>query len=208
VSGPVSSRRRVTTSSTPLGLRTSGALVRAAQQVRLTRPIGEQVVTLAFGGQLRVDPLDAANAPRLASYGAKYATKGVEHSGVLDRRLREDQLEQLQLPEHLRRLVATAFALAKDPRHARCARWAHALGWSGHVLTKSRRWSTTFCALRRARREWRAAEAGEAPAAGTTTWSFEGVGHRFEIDRMLARGVEEQVREARFESWLERREAG
>jgi hypothetical protein len=182
------------------------ALVRAVQQVRLRRTIGERELVLAFGGQLRVDPLDPVGAPRIASYVAKYASKGVEQTGVLDRRLREDQLERLELPEHLRRLVATAFALAKDPAHARCARWAHALGWSGHVLTKSRRFSTTFCALRRARREWRVADAGEAPPTGTTIWTFEGVGHRCQIDRMLARGVEERVQTARLERWLQWRE--
>jgi hypothetical protein len=138
---------------------------------------------------------------------SKYATNGVEATGLLDRRIREDQLERLQLPEHLGQLVATAFALGKDPRHAGCTRWAHALGWSGHVLTKSRRFSTTFCVLRRARREWRMVDAGETPQAGTTNWSFVGVGHSFEIDRMLARGVEEQVAASRFESWLARQEA-
>jgi hypothetical protein len=183
------------------------ALVRAVQATRVTRSVGERSVVLRFGSQLSVERLDAAGSRRVASYVSKYAVKGVEETGVLDRRIREEELELLRLPEHLRTLVATAFALGRTPENEACRRWAHALGWSGHVLTKSRRWSTTFCALRLARREWRMADEGEAPATGTTRWSFEGVGLRCEIDRMLALGIEEQHREGRLQKWWERCDA-
>ena len=33
-------------------------------------------------------------------------------------------------------------------------RWAHQLGYRGHVTTKSRTYSTTFTALRGERRDW------------------------------------------------------
>lgn len=124
---------------------------------------------------------------------------------MLDRRIRQEELDHLQLPAHLHRLVATAFVVA-NAGHPRCRRAANQLGWSGHVLTKSRRWSTTFACLRRARRDWRVAESGERPLPGTTSWRFEGVGLRCEIDRMLALGIEERRRVGRIEGWLARAE--
>lgn len=41
------------------------------------------------------------------------------------------------------------------PANPRLREAAHALGWGGHFLTKSRRYSTTFGHLRRARAEHR-----------------------------------------------------
>jgi hypothetical protein len=58
------------------------ALVRAVQHVRLTRAIGERSVCLAFGEQLRVEPLDAATSPRIASYVANYAESPVMPSRI------------------------------------------------------------------------------------------------------------------------------
>ena len=37
-------------------------------------------------------------------------------------------------------------------------RWAHMLGFRGHFLTKSRRYSITFTDLRQRRRTWRLVE--------------------------------------------------
>jgi hypothetical protein len=184
------------------------ALAAAVQAVRVTRTLAGRSVVLGFGGQLRIDPVGGADASRIASYVSKYTVKNVEESGALDRRLREGHLAVLDLPDHVRRLVETAFALGRSEEHAACGRWAHMFGFAGHVLTKSRRFSTTFGALRRARRDWRAAESGEAAPTGTTAWRFEGVGLRCELDRMLARGIEERRRESRFEAWLARREQG
>jgi hypothetical protein len=178
------------------------ALVAAVQAVRVTRTFGGRSVVLAFGGQLRVDPVGGADASRIASYVSKYTVKSVEESGALDRRLREGHLVTLDLPDHVRRLVETAFALGRSEEHAACGRWAHMFGFAGHVLTKSRRFSTTFGALRRARRAWRSEEAGEEESTGTTAWRFGGVGLRLELDRRLARGIEERRQESRREAWL------
>jgi hypothetical protein len=43
-------------------------------------------------------------------------------------------------------------------QHLGLRRWAHMLGFRGHFLTKSRRYSTTFTALRQQRRTWRLVE--------------------------------------------------
>jgi hypothetical protein len=88
---------------------------------------------------------------RVAAYVAKYATKAAECTGTLDRRITpSDQLAELPVSEHARRLIATCLRLGKLPELAdlRLAAWAHMLGFRGHFSTKSRHYSTTFGALR------------------------------------------------------------
>ena len=112
-----------------------------------------------WGGQVDVRVLDAdrsvAEAARFAAYIAKYATKSTEQVGGVLHRLSEEDLDRLRLRPHMQRMVRCAWDLACDPRyrHLRLRRWAHALGFGGHCFTKSRRYSTTFTALRRARHE-------------------------------------------------------
>jgi hypothetical protein len=82
------------------------------------------------------------------------ASKATEALGVtLDRRLSEADLEELDVPAHLAELVRACFELGSRPSLAglRLGRWAHMLGFGGHFATKSRRYSTTLGALRRAR---------------------------------------------------------
>jgi hypothetical protein len=108
------------------------ALVAAVQAVRVTRTVAGRDVVLCFGGQLRIDPVGGADASRIASYVSKYTVKSVEQSGALDRRLREGHLPTLDLPDHVRRLVETAFSLGRTEEHAACGRWAHMFGFAGH----------------------------------------------------------------------------
>src|SRR5918993_1001168 len=96
------------------------------------------------------------SAEQVAGYIAKYATKATESFGAgLDRRLTDaDDLERLdKLPAHVGELVRAAWALGGRPEleGLRLRAWAHMLGLRGHWSTKSRRYSTTFTALRRAR---------------------------------------------------------
>src|SRR4029453_4521017 len=95
------------------------------------------------------------SAERVAGYIAKYATKATESFGSgLDRRLTADDLDCLdQLPAHVAKLVQAAWGGGGPPQFER---WglqggAHMLGFGGHWSTKSRRYSTTMGALRRAR---------------------------------------------------------
>ncbi|MGW0628300.1 replication initiator [Streptomyces sp. NPDC002758] len=148
-----------------------------------------------FGRQLDVRPIRSADFDNgqelteraVASYIAKYATKGAETTtGTLDRPLRFlAELAQARLTEHARRLIRTAWALGarKDLEHLRLRAWAHMLGFRGHFSTKSRRYSTTLGALRTARAEWRRAQAAAALAENEpeTTyvlahWAFAGTG--------------------------------
>ncbi|MCQ8190842.1 replication initiator [Streptomyces rugosispiralis] len=148
----------------------------------------------AFGRQLDVrsirgPELDGGTAltdRAVAAYIAKYATKGAETAtGALDRPIRLiAELAQIDVPEHTRRLIRTAWALGarKDLEHLRLRAWAHMLGFRGHFSTKSRRYSTTLGALRDARAAWRRAQAAAAqPEQEETTlvlahWVYAGTG--------------------------------
>ena len=84
----------------------------------------------------------------VAGYIAKYATKDAQVAGGLDRRLRyERQIELADVTDHARRLMSSAWRLSP--------RWAHSFGFRGHFLTKGRRYSVTFRALRGARAAFR-----------------------------------------------------
>jgi hypothetical protein len=104
----------------------------------------------------RGDDPGELSAEQVAGYIAKYATKATESFGAgLDRRLTADEdLERLDgLPAHVAELVRTCWELGGRPQldSLRLRAWAHMLGFRGHWSTKSRRYSTTFTVLRRAR---------------------------------------------------------
>jgi hypothetical protein len=66
---------------------------------------------------------------------AKYATKAAECTGTLDRRITPaDQLAELPVSEHARRLIAECLRLSKlsGLEDLRLAAWAHMLGFRGH----------------------------------------------------------------------------
>ena len=108
-----------------------------------------------WGDELDVRQLDADERREVAGYLAKYATKSTEQAGGVLHRVTEHELDALPVREHVRAYLREAFALAADPALAdrRFGACAHALGYRGHCLTKSRRYSTTFKALRQAREQ-------------------------------------------------------
>jgi hypothetical protein len=180
------------------------AFASAASVVFAKREVAGRSLRVVLGEQLRIDPLDASSVLGIASYLAKYTTKEASGSGALDHRLRHGELEELDLPDHVRRIVEVAWELGGEEGHEGFRRWAHALGFSGHVLTKSRRYSTTFSCLRAERQAWRLATDGETPPAQPAwTWSFMGVGYRKEIDWLFAQSVAEARREERYAKWFE-----
>jgi hypothetical protein len=65
-------------------------------------------------------------------------------------------IASLKVSEHARRMIQTCWDLGGDPLYAqlKLRRWAHMLGYGGHFLSKSRRYSTTFGALRQVRRDF------------------------------------------------------
>ena len=103
-------------------------------------------------------PLDV-NA--VANYIAKYATKDLSVPGLPATRIRHaSEIAPLRCSAHYKRMIQTAWELgARDATgDPRLRLWAHMLGYGGHFLTKSRRYSVTFGQLRRARAEHRRLE--------------------------------------------------
>ncbi|WP_086793093.1 replication initiator [Streptomyces thermovulgaris] len=171
------------------------AIRTAAAKARVCGPVVDgRAHTFAFGRQLDVRIIRSADFTggqelterAVAAYIAKYATKGAETAtGALDRPLKfAAELAQLDISDHARRLIRTAWTLGarKDLEHLRLRAWAHMLGFRGHFSTKSRCYSTTLGALRDARAEWRRAQAAPPVTQdGETTlvlahWVFAGTG--------------------------------
>lgn len=151
-------------------------LVRAAAaRVHYTAPPGfegDPGRLLRFGAQVDVrsirgvartdDPETSLTAGQVAGYLAKYATKDATAVAGVDRRHNS----------HVRRLKVWCRDLhhhaTERENHCRVAdpeyvdpyrlmgKWKHMLGFRGHFSSKSRRYSVTLGALRRARQRWQA----------------------------------------------------
>jgi len=111
---------------------------------------------------------------------------------------------------------ANRHARRRDRRGSRLAACAHAFGYRGHCLTKSRRYSITFKRLRadreafvhaqilaRSRDPLQRALAGGA-VERIATWTFDGVGHVTTADAYLAASAAARAREQRRAARLER----
>jgi replication initiator protein RepSA len=181
----------------------------------------DQVVTLTagWGEQLDVRRIDGdddgeLSAEQVAGYVAKYATKSTEALGVtLDQRVTADDLQDLELPAHVAELVRACWELGARPGLARLRlrAWAHMLGFGGHFATKSRRYSTTLGALRRARVAYviRRRRGGTLPldvwgrleedqaAVVIATWRYLGSGYQSTGEAWLAALAAARAREER-----------
>jgi hypothetical protein len=180
-------------------------------------------VRVRWGRELDVAVVTDENAGRrrAAAYLAKYSTKSTDDHGVLDHRLRAWVPDGLELPAHLRNLVESAWRLGEEAggRELRLRAWAHTAGYRGHCLTKSRRFSTTFAALRLNRQEWRIAErravaeptvlanADDDADGIVTEWTFVGMGYTTAGDAWLAESIAEEERLARRSAYVERHDA-
>jgi Replication initiator protein, pSAM2 len=200
------------------------AIRRAAASVAVPCPMvdEDQDVTLVarWGEQLDVRRITEAgderelSAEQVAGYVAKYATKATEALGVtLDHRIGEVELEDLDLPAHVAELVRACLELAARPSLAglRLGRWAHMLGFGGHFSSKSRRYSTTLGALRRARvayairrrrgdtlplDAWGRPEDDQAVIV-VASWSYLGSGYQSTGEAWLAASAAARAREER-----------
>jgi hypothetical protein len=161
------------------------------------------------------DQAGELSAEQVAGYIAKYATKATESFGSgLDRRLTAGDLERLDgLPAHISALVRACWELGSRPEldSLRLRAWAHMLGFGGHWSTKSRRYSTTFTVLRRARvafakrrrardgiplDAWGRPEDDQA-AIVIASWVYTGAGYETEGERWLALSAAARAREHR-----------
>jgi hypothetical protein len=199
------------------------AVRKAAGSVRVTLPLEDHPAGLQlaarWGEQLDVRHIAADSGEELteeqvAGYVAKYATKSTEALGVtLDHRISEAELDDLAVPAHVAELVRACFELGRRPSLARLRlrKWAHMLGFGGHFSTKSRRYSTTLGALRRARVAYavrrrrgqtipldawgRPADAQAVIVAAS--WQYVGRGYRTTGEAWLAASAAARAREAR-----------
>jgi hypothetical protein len=208
------------------------ALKEAVPAVRVSCPAvdGGPERYARWGEQLDVrnittseDQAGELSAEQVAGYIAKYATKATESFGSgLDRRLTADDLDRLDgLPVHVAELVRACWELGgcRELDRLRLRAWAHLLGFGGHWSTKSRRYSTTFTVLRRARvafaKRRRASGGVPLDAWGrpeddqavevVASWVYAGSGYETEGERWLALSAAARAREQRRMAWEELR---
>ncbi|MFD4970164.1 replication initiator [Streptomyces sp. NPDC058424] len=176
--------------------------VRASARRVLARPpyspaVGE--LALRWGAQVDARPLhadgDGPDDDAVAAYVAKYVTKGASETGAgLDHALSSwGDIESAPVSEHVRALIRACWRLGGIPEYTplRLRDWAHTLGYRGHILTKSRAYSTTYAVLRAER----ARHLGHADIPDAVTerhWRYVGSGHTPGA-ALLAAGVAEDI---------------
>lgn len=204
----------------------------AVASVRFTAPLvfsGDVPRVLAFGAQVDSRPVKVGhrtdnpdgplNAEQVAGYLAKYSTKSAtdttgDASNPHLSRIQEVAAEFATLVED--EWVADQMPCdLKEVPYGLLGKWHTALGFRGHFSTKSRRYSVTLGALRRARRRAQvliadaqrtgipvdlAAMEAQLLADDETTlvvgsWSFAGIGWDTEGDVALARAAAARARE-------------
>ncbi|MFF4402163.1 replication initiator [Streptomyces sp. NPDC001480] len=165
--------------------------------------VGE--LALRWGAQVDARPLridgDGPDDDAVAAYVAKYVTKGASDTGAGTDHppTTWDDIESAPVSEHVRTLMRTCWRLGGLPEYEslRLRAWAHTLGYRGHILTKSRAYSTTYAALRAERAD----HMGHAEIAAAVTdrhWHYVGSGHTPGA-ALIAAGIAEDlpsVREA------------
>lgn len=116
----------------------------------------------------------------VAAYVAKYVTKGASDTGAgTDHPLTTwDDIDRVPASEHVRALVRACWRLGGLPEYEslNLRSWAHTLGYRGHILTKSRAYSTTYTALR-AERAHHMGHAALTDAITERDWRYVGSGH-------------------------------
>jgi hypothetical protein len=201
------------------------AITHAARAAVLAviRPDGRPM-RLTWGGQLDLRPIRPAALAQLedesgeftdaalAGYIAKYATKGTGATEGADRPIRDiTHLAHLNVSPHHRAMIETAWDLGGDERYEalNLRRWAHMLGFRGHFLTKSQRYSVTFGAIRRERSTWRLTQdladlddgdrglSAPSSVVVINDWVPVHFGHRDEAERELALAIAERKRQCR-----------
>ncbi|UXY32584.1 replication initiator [Streptomyces sp. HUAS TT20] len=163
--------------------------------------VGEQA--LRWGAQIDARPLradgDGPDDDAVAAYVAKYVTKGASETGAgTDHRLTTwDDIGRVPVSPHVRVLMCTCWRLGGLPEygHLRLRNWVHTLGYRGHILTKSRAYSTTYAALR-ADRAHHQGHTDLPDAITERQWRYVGCGHTPGA-ALIAAGIAEDLAESR-----------
>lgn len=135
--------------------------------------------TIAWGRQFQISDASVLDRDdlRIAAYLAKYATKTTDGSLDFARRFHaRSEILNLTTTPHLRKLALTTWDLALEPEHAamNLRVHAHAFGFRGQLITKSRHYSTRFQDLRDARAAYMASPSSDDPITGTFTYDGRG----------------------------------
>ena len=149
----------------------------------------------------------------VASYLAKYSTKGTEPAGHASARITTETIDLYANPggTHPERLIDACWTLGAHPGYASLRRWAHMLGFGGHFLTKARRYSLRFSDLRQARISYRrgqdtgpehgpirtADHTGDETILIVGTFTYAGTGWKTSGDALLANTAADQARKRR-----------
>ncbi|MFF4531423.1 replication initiator [Streptomyces sp. NPDC001407] len=160
---------------------------------------------LRWGTELDARPLrapadtDGPADDAVAAYIAKYVTKGAADTtaGTDHRLLTWEDITAVPASPHVQALMRTCWHLGGLPEYAqlRLRSWAHTLGYRGHILTKSRAYSTTYAALRaeRADHERAGLQLPDTPEAVTEAhWRYLGSGHTPGA-ALIAAGIAEDI---------------
>ncbi|MCF1595402.1 replication initiator [Streptomyces muensis] len=166
----------------------------AAAQVEVHTPYspatGERGIK--WGEQLDVHPIrsdaftesTAVIDSAVAAYVAKYVSKSVGDAGGIDYRIQDfDSIRLAPVNAHLRALMTTCWRLGGLPEleALNLRTWTHTLGYRGHVLTKSRQYSTTYGALRTVRADHQNGGSllalEDKDTATESAWRYVGSGH-------------------------------
>ncbi|MFG2959670.1 replication initiator [Streptomyces sp. NPDC048291] len=189
------------------------ALRASAGRVLVHTPYSPAVggLALRWGAQVDVRPLrtngDGPDDDAVAAYVAKYVTKGASETGAgVDHPVTTwEDIESAPVSQHVRTLMRACWRLGGLPEYKplHLRNWTHTLGYRGHILTKSRAYSTTYAALRAERahhmghtetpetvteRQWRYVGSGHTPGAALIAV---GVAEDIAANREIARGQRE-----------------
>lgn len=177
----------------------------AAERVLVHTPCSLAVGELAlrWGVQLDARTLhahgDGPDDDAVAAYVAKYVTKGASETGAgTDHPVStSDDIDSVPVTEHVRTLMRTCWRLGGLPEYEplRLRAWTHTLGYRGHILTKSRAYSTTYAALR-AERALRMGHTDTPDVVTERQWRYVGSGHSPGA-ALIAAGVADDITESR-----------
>ncbi|MEU8974700.1 replication initiator [Streptomyces monashensis] len=177
----------------------------SARRVLVHTPYSPAVgeLELRWGAQvdtrvLRTDG-DGPDDDAVAAYVAKYVTKGASETGAGTDHpptTRAD-IESASVSDHVRTLMRTCWRLGGLPEYEplRLRAWTHTLGYRGHILTKSRAYSTTYAALR-AERAHHVGHVDLPDAITERDWRYIGSGHTPGA-ALIAAGIAEDIAQNR-----------
>ncbi|MFK4544086.1 hypothetical protein RKD29_003682 [Streptomyces tendae] len=185
--------------------RLTQAVHASAQRVTVRTPYSPAVgeLELSWGMQTDVRVLHAeGDGPAddaVAAYVAKYVSKGTDETGAgTDHKVTTcDDIDTAPVSRHVRALMHTCWRLGGLPEYAplRLRTWTHTLGYRGHILTKSRVYSTTYAALR-AERAHHHGHTDTPDAITDAHWRYIGSGHTPGAV-LIAAGVAEDIAQNR-----------